>query len=830
MTSLRLLRGARILVTTVVYGLTSFGFLAGASAESPSLSSITPAGAMRGTEVEVRIGGQNLADNPQLLLYGPGITVKEIGPYTDKKGVVSDNSVVAKLAIAADCPLGPHPFRVRTDSGLTLMPRLFMVGHLPETEEVEPNNLPEQSQTIPLNTTVSGTVGNEDIDYYLVDLKQGERLNVEVEGMRLGRTLFDPFIAVYDESNNQLARSDDEAFGWYDAVTSIVAPKTGKYRVQVRESTYLGGGAAYRMHIGGFPRPTAMIPAGGKPGEKLEVTYYGDATGPWKETISVPKTPVFYSTFNPGDQKGTALFPKDKSGMAPTPLIFRINDLGNVIEKEPNDTPETATPGPGPMTAYNGCIEKPGDVDHFVLTLPKGQAFDVRVHGRSIRSPLDSMLTITRQKGNSSLGSNDDSGTPDSYLRVTGNDEPIVVQVKDMLGQGGANYVYRVEVTPVEPSIGFTAAEKIQYVDTICYVPQGNRGAVLLNASKRDFNADLELIIKNLPKGMKYETMPLAATQTSVPLLLTADDNAAPSGGALDITVKSLDTTKVAAVAGHFSQASWLLSSNNRAVYTHTIQGLSTAIIKKVPFKIEVETPKVPLVRNGNMELKVRAIREPGFTAPIAIKMLYNPNGTASAVSAQIPEGKNEGLLYINAGATAEMRQYKIVVLGSAPVGKGSIEVASPMISIDIGEPYFDLAFKAGAVEQGKEFQLTVPANNIVEFKGKAKLQLIGLPDEATCEPIEITQDDTQAVFTVKTTAKTPVGRHKSIMCNLVVMKNGEAINHTLGPGEIRVDPPTRTRPLASAAGANPQTSGNAPANAKPGESAKPVTNANNNK
>jgi len=123
--------------------------------------------------------------------------------------------------------------------------------------------------------------------------------------------------------------------------------------------------------------------------------------------------------------------------------------------------------------------------------------------------------------------------------------------------------------------------------------------------------------------------------------------------------------------------------------------------------------------------------------------------------------------------------------------------------------------------------KFVIELENNAEFPGKAQLSLLGLPAETTCEPIEITKDATEAVFTIKTTAKTIVGRHKSVMCNLVVTQNGEPINHTLGPGEVRVDAP----PKQVAANTGSPKSGN-PATGGASKDApnKPAVNANNNK
>lgn len=766
-----------------------------AVAADPSISSINPVGAKRGTEVEVQISGQRIGDVAEVMLYYPGITVKKVDPIKDKNGVANDNSFKATLAIAADCKLGAHPLRVRTATGLTDMPILFCVGALEEVVEKEPNSEFATPQEIPLDVTVIGSIGGEDVDYFVVNAKKGERITAEVEGTRTGRQ-FDSYLAILDAERFELARSDDSALMWYDSLASVIAPADGKYVVMLRESSF-GAGPAYRLHVGRFPRPTAVIPAGGRPGETLEVTYLGDAAGPRKEKITIPAKPDFLSTIYAPDEKATALFVKDDKGISPSPLVFRISDLGNVIEAEPNDEPKQGTEFTAPM-AVNGVISQPGDVDCFQFKGTKGQVFDIRVHARSVRSPLDSTLTVLRLSNGQSLGNNDDSGTPDSYLRVNlPADDTYVVQVKDMLAAGGAEYVYRVEVAPIEPRLLFTAAEKIQYIDTTLDIAQGNRGAVMINAQRINFGGDLNFEIRDLPKGVKVETVPVTGNVTSFPVLFVADDNAPPSVAAVDLIGKTADP-KAAAVEGHFRQASMLIrGNNNRDVFSHVLQRMSTAVTNKAPFKIEIVQPKVPLVQNGSMDLKVKVVREKDFKAPINIRMLYNPPGTSSSGSAQIAEGKDEGILSLNAGSNAETKDWKIIVLASATVGNGTLETASQFATLTIGKAYFDLAFKPGAVEQGQEVPFVVQATNNVEFDGKATMELVGLPAEATAEKIEITKDSTDATFTVKTTAKTPAGRHKSVMCRLVVTQNGEQIVHTLGPGELRVDAPLPPKPTA---------------------------------
>ena len=404
-------------------------------AASPSVTSVTPSGGRRGTELEVSLGGARLKDAREVLFYQPGIQVKKLEAK-------SDGQVVATFEIKPECQLGLHELRLRTDTGISEI-RLFSVGNLPESNETEPNNDFNAPQVITMNSTVNGVAQNEDVDFYVVEAKKGERISAEVEGLRLGISEFDPYVAIMDTRRFELAVSDDAALLLRDAQASILAPEDGKYIIQVRESAYAGNAnCRYRLHVGNFPRPTAMLPAGGKLGEEVEVTWLGDVTGPSKTKFSLPAE----LTHNFG------LLAQDKRGVAPDSNAFRLSPFGNAIEIEPNNDHASATAFTAPL-ALNGVIEKSGDVDHYVFKATKGQVLDAKVFARSLRSPLDSVLTISTRNGKA-IASNDDSGGPDSQVRFTAPAEgEYVVTIQDQLLSGGENYAYRIEMTPVAPSL-----------------------------------------------------------------------------------------------------------------------------------------------------------------------------------------------------------------------------------------------------------------------------------------------------------------------------------------------------------------------------------------
>ena len=113
-----------------------------------------------------------------------------------------------------------------------------------------------------MNVTVNGIAANEDIDYYEMQAKKGERITVEVEGIRLGLTLFDPYVAILNARRFELATSDDNAFIWQDGFVSLVAPEDGKYVIAVREAAYAGNASAFIacMSATSHDRPPRFLP------------------------------------------------------------------------------------------------------------------------------------------------------------------------------------------------------------------------------------------------------------------------------------------------------------------------------------------------------------------------------------------------------------------------------------------------------------------------------------------------------------------------------------------------------------------------------------------
>jgi hypothetical protein len=779
--------------TSFAFALCALGILAGqSSAASPSFGGIQPRGAQRGTEAVLTFQGGRLSDAQEVLAYYPGIAVKKLE-------VVNDAALKVTVAIAPDCRLGEHAFRVRTASGVSEV-RTFWVGALPVVEEVEPNSEFDKPQPIALNVTVHGVVQNEDQDYFVVECKKGQRLSVEVEAMRLGVAFFDPYVAILDSKRFELVTGDDSPTANQDGGCSVVVPADGKYIIQIRESAFGGNGACqYRLHIGNFPRPTAVVPAGGKPGEELEVTFLGDPAGPIKQKVKLPATA----------DEHFRVHCTTPEGIHPNGFKFRVANLTNVIESGANVNVATASAGVAPV-AFNGVVAKPAEVDYFKFTAKKGETYDFHCYARRLGSPLDPILYIGNAQGATITG-NDDSGGPDSYFRYTiPADGEYTLWVQDHLKKGGPDYFYRIEVAPVAPVVTTTIPRvdgnnpANQDRQTIS-VPKGGRYATLVVASRADFGGPVNIGIDKLPPGVTLTAETLEAGQAVIPVVFDAKPDAAVGGYLATITATHTDPKAPVPSRTSFDPA-FVINQPGQTVYArHAVDRTAIAVCDAAPYSIEVIEPKVPLVQNGSFNLRIVAKRAEGFKGPITVFPLWTPPGLGIQGSATIPEGQTECVLPMNAAPGAAVRKWKTAVHAVADAGKGPVWTSSQLFSIEVSAPIVSLTMERPAVEQGANTQLfckvTVPA----PFEGKAKVTLIGLPAKTTTQVIEITKDTKEFAFPIVADKTSPAGQH-NVFAQVVIERGGELITGNTGGTQLRIDVPLPPKVAVAPPMPNPMT------------------------
>ena len=736
----------------------------------PEIVSSTPRGMQRGTTQKVVIQGVRLTDSRQLILDKQGINVLSLKPLDDKK-------VEVELEVPETTKPGLYPLRIAAETGLSNV-LMFSIGALPTIDEAEPNSDFASPQIIENNVTIEGAVAREDEDYFAVELKQGEQLTVELEGVRIkkGRSnpFFDPYVAILNSERFELATSDDAPLLQQDCLCSIKAPADGKYLVLVRDSSFGGNNDRYRIHIGSFPRPIAVVPAGGAPGEVIDMTFIDSLGEAWVEKVQLPSE----------ESDAFPLVVENEKGVAPSPNFIRVKAQGNVLEVEPNNSFRESTAGTLPA-AFSGIIGDSGDYDFFSFEAKKGQTVRLKLFARNIlRSQLDGVVNVYNASG-SRVGGNDDSGGLDSSLDYKIPADGVYhVGINDHLRSGGPGFSYRLEATLVEPELVLTLPDRTRYVATQINVAQGNRTAVMLNASRRGVGGAIDLECLNLPEGVELTPIQMPANQSTVPFLLSASKEAPLDGRLVNVVGRIPDNP----IEGRFTQQhQMLIGLNNNVVNDYYADRAAIAVIKAMPCTIEVLAPKVPIVRNGSMGLVVKIDRGT-LDADVPIRLLYNPPGIGSSGSIKIPKGQNEAVIPLTANGSAAIGQWPVIVYASV----AGNEIASEPVMLDIQDKLFNFTFPKTSAELSSESAVLVDVEVMREFTGEGEIELLGLPAGVVCEQTKqaVTNETEQLAFQVKIEEKARVGQHKSIVARATITSPDGKITQTLGTGILQVDKP----------------------------------------
>lgn len=752
---------------------------------SPALNLIEPRGGKRGTEVEIRLIGDRLFEPQELLLYNQGITVKSLEKGSDPK------SAKAVLVIAPDAPLGEHPMRLRCKGGLTYM-RTFWVGQFETVMEARSedgkndlNNEFNEPQKINLNVTVQGYADREDADYYLVEAKKGDRLSVEVEGMRLGRVMFDPYVAILDKNRFELAVSDDSALLKRDCATSIIVPEDGPYTILVRESAYEGSTACqYRLHVGSFPRPTAIYPPAAKPNEETEFTFIGDPAGEIKSKI---KTPA----------ENFAAFASTGDTLAPSGNLVRISPLNYLNETEPNEGSKEAIPVSNPPAApcaFHGILSKKEDKDWFRFTAKKDQNLRIEVIARSIRSPLDSVIILRNAKDGKQIATNDDlsNGVPDSRIDFKApEDGEYLINIRDQLYRSGEDFVYRIEVVERAPEISLTlpsADRNDTQKNKMIEIPRGNRLAIAPNITRSNIGCDIAFHAPSLPNGVTASAPPVPRSLGNFPILFEAKPDAPIAGGLYHLEIEDPATK----LRGPFSESISHVYVNNQGDYQVTnTNKLSIAVIEEAPFHLDLFAPPVPLVRNGTMNLKITARRAEGFSKKIKVTLPWKPPGIGAPNEVEIPEGQNEVILTLNANGDAPVGDWQLLVNGESASDTGVVIVSSGFVNLKVSEPFLNMAIEMAGTNPGVDTNVIAKIEQLQEFPGEAQVILHALPHGVTSEEKKIDAKSAEIAFPLKVTGEARVGKHANLFCQVIITKDGHPIPHNLGHGgTLRIDPP----------------------------------------
>ncbi len=464
-----------------------------AAVAAPRIDRLSLRGLQAGGITTLVIEGAELLPEPRVLFSAPH------AQYTIKDGATPQRLEV-EFTIDAGCESGTYLLRAASASGISEAAALG-VDNLPQ--------IPFTDKLTTLNVALSGELAGSNVLTTSFAAKAGQRLLVEVESQRLGSKL-NPVVHVYDARHAQLAWSRGLAAIAGDSRCAVTLPADGEYSIELHDDVFRGGTPGFfRLKVGEF--------------------HYADLAYPLAAQAGAATSFEFASTNLSADARATGTlavadglsrdyapvpWPADVPLLSGSRPVVIVSDHAEVVEAPPSDKLQDLPAAP---VAVNGRLAEPGQQDRYRLAVTPGQQLRFDVLARRAGSPLDGVLSIQNEEGAELAADDDRPATSDPGLdfKVPDGVNAVIVALRDLRGQGGDDFIYRISATPMG-SPDFTLsipADRVQ-------VPKDGAALVRVEVKRAGYPGPIQLDFPHLPAGMSMtgNEIPARATMAFVTL------------------------------------------------------------------------------------------------------------------------------------------------------------------------------------------------------------------------------------------------------------------------------------------------------------------------
>ncbi len=482
-----------------------------AFAAPPTLTSLYPAGAQRGTTVEVTPTG-TLDAGTKVWASGSGVSVEVV------KGKL-------KVTVAEAAAPGTYWLRAHNAEGASA-PRPFIVGTLPDVAEKEPNDDSKRPQTIDRDCVVNGKLEKSgDVDSFAVQLKKGQTLVASLEAHHTLRSPMDAMLQIVSADGLVLEENND--WRGLDPQIAFTAKKDGIYVARVYA----------------FPaQPDTSVRYFGSDSCVYRLTL---TTGPFAD-FAVP--PLVNADKPVTELRGWNLTPVVQKA-----LLFARGPTDDLLSVYGPDVANVVPVRGDPRRGTFGIIEQPGGETRLELTCVKGRTLTLIAESRSHGLAANPVVRVVDADKKELARAVPGKLNGDTTLTFTPPaDGPYWAVVSDLYAGGGPRHLVLLR-TLWEPDYELSVA-----ADRFTVAPGKPAQVVVKVARVRGFNKPVEVVAEGLPAGVKAEVVqPAKPDPNTITLSLTADKTAS---GAFRLVGKVKDEPKLTRTA-RFTMADFEVST-----------------------------------------------------------------------------------------------------------------------------------------------------------------------------------------------------------------------------------------------------------------------------
>jgi len=304
----------------------------------------------------------------------------------------------------------------------------------------------------------------------------------------------------------------------------------------------------------------------------------------------------------------------------------------------------------------------------------------------------------------------------------------------------------------------------------------------------------MRLEVRGLPDGVEFEAPHFTKNDAVILTTFTTTPGAKLGASLLELIPHTVGNDRP--LKGAVAQTT--PANDQRGGYAplfNKTRKLGFAVLEEAPFEVSVEQPRIGLARNAELDLTVNVKRKGDFAGAIYLEMDWLPAGVNKQPPLIIEAGETTGYYKLSATSKAAAGKHRLSITGrenqggNPRSGVGFHYVASPLITVEVNDPYMQIELSQTAVEQSSRGEITGTIKHLRRFTGEATAGLLRLPTgvQLVGKP-KIKPGDKTVRFEIEVAEDALTGQYKGIGCDIAIEDAGQQIHQQTGSGVLRID------------------------------------------
>lgn len=468
----------------------------------PSASSVFPRSCMPGTTTRVVVTGKGFSDPMRVATNREQATVVVVA--------IEEEQVMLDVTLPSTVPLGPLEVWLASAAGSS-DPMILMADDLPPVAQQVGNVSIPSAQSVPTLCVVEGISQGPQGAFFKFEVTANQRLAFEVLTQAI-QSKMDPVVRLYDQEGQVLLLADDDEIG-PECRFAYQFAAAGTYWIEIHDNRYTSG-LHYQLRIGDFPIVRHASPPAVTAGQVTTVAFAGqDGAASHEQSIELPE-----SRANTVTTVATRL--EDGKSSAWVPILVS----GAPVYHEDQSAADTPSPAPlnYPLTIA-GRLSEFGEKDRYPIQGVQGTTVRFAARQRSLGCPTTLTMQLLKE-ADAPVAQTQVADTDEWSFDFAFPDDCVYhLEVTDLLGRGGTDFGYVVELIPAG---SFALNLKPDAAVRRRFDVEGDQGAAAidLQVDRFGYAGAIDLALVDPPPGLRIVNPQIAAGANDSRIYVMADD------------------------------------------------------------------------------------------------------------------------------------------------------------------------------------------------------------------------------------------------------------------------------------------------------------------